>query len=56
MVSKGGCDKIKLELIVGMGYFYMIIKNKCIKLEKMEIMKFDFVVCKYVVYKEIKIK
>lgn len=53
---KGVCDKIKFELIVGMGYFYMIMKNKCNMLEKMVIKKFDFVVCKYVEYKEIKIK
>lgn len=39
------CDKICLVFIVGIGYFYIIIKNKCIMLEKMEIKKFDLKIC-----------
>lgn len=50
------CEKICLVFLVGIGYFYIIVKNKCLYLEKMEIKKFDFVVCKYVIYKEVKIK
>lgn len=53
---KGICEKIKLVFFVGIGYFYIIMKNKCIKLEKLELKKFDLVVCQYVIYKEVKIK
>lgn len=53
---KGGCEKIKLEFIVGIGYFYIIFKNKCIMFGKLEFNKYDLKVCKYVVYKEVKLK
>lgn len=56
MVVKGNCEKICLVFIVEIGYFYIIDKNKCNMFEKMEIKKFDLVVCKYVIYKEVKIK
>lgn len=48
--------KICLNLIVGIGYFYVIKKNVCIMIEKMVVKKYDLVVCKYVEYKEGKIK
>lgn len=50
------CDKIKLVFLVGIGFFYIIDKNKCNMFGKMEIKKYDFVVCKYVMFKEVKIK
>ena len=55
-MAKGARDKIKLESTAGTGHFYTTTKNKCNMSEKMVIKKFDFVVCKYVEYKEIKIK
>lgn len=42
---KGICEKIWLIFFVGIGYFYIIDKNKCNMLGKFEIKKFDLVVC-----------
>lgn len=52
----GKCDKICLILMVNIGYFYMMDKNKKNIFGKMEFLKYDLVVCKYVLYKEGKIK
>lgn len=41
---KGIREKIKLVFFVGIGYFYIITKNKRIKSEKLELKKFDLVV------------
>lgn len=49
-------DKIKLESSAGTGHFYTTSKNKRNMPEKMEILKFDPVARKHVIYKEAKIK
>ncbi|MBM3343327.1 MAG: 50S ribosomal protein L33 [Betaproteobacteria bacterium] len=49
-------DKIKLESSAGTGHFYTTSKNKRTMPEKMEILKFDPVARKHVIYKEAKIK
>ncbi len=49
-------DKIKLESTAGTGHFYTTDKNKRIKPDKLEIMKFDPVARKHVTYKETKLK
>ena len=49
-------DKIKLESTAGTGHFYTTTNNKRTMPEKMEIMKFDPVARKHVIYKEMKLK
>jgi large subunit ribosomal protein L33 len=49
-------DKIKLESSAGTGHFYTTTKNKRTTPDKMEVMKFDPVARKHVIYKETKIK
>ena len=49
-------DKIKLESSAGTGHFYTTSKNKKNMPDKMEIMKFDPVARKHVMYKETKLK
>lgn len=49
-------DKIKLNSSAGTGHYYTTTKNKRTMPEKMEIMKFDPVARKHVLYKEGKIK
>jgi large subunit ribosomal protein L33 len=49
-------DKIKLESSAGTGHFYTTSKNKRTMPEKMEMLKFDPVARKHVIYKEAKIK
>jgi large subunit ribosomal protein L33 len=49
-------EKIKLESSAGTGHFYTTTKNKKTMPEKMEVMKFDPVARKHVVYKETKLK
>ena len=49
-------DKIKLESSAGTGHYYTTSKNKRTMPEKMEILKFDPVARKHVIYKETKIK
>ncbi len=49
-------DKIKLESSAGTGHYYTTSKNKRTMPEKMEILKFDPVARKHVIYKEAKIK
>ena len=49
-------DKIRLVYSAKTGHFYTTDKNKRTMPDKMEIMKFDPVVRKHVIYKEAKIK
>ena len=49
-------DKIRLVSSAGTGHFYTTTKNKRNTPDKMEIMKYDPVVRKHVIYKESKIK
>ena len=49
-------DKIRLTSSAGTGHFYTTTKNKRNMPGKMEIMKFDPVIRKHVIYKEGKIK
>ncbi len=49
-------DKIKLVSSAGTGHYYTTTKNKRTMTGKMEIMKYDPVVRKHVLYKEAKIK
>ncbi len=49
-------DKIKLVSSAGTGHFYTTTKNKRNMPDKMQVMKFDPVVRKHVIYKEAKIK
>lgn len=55
MASKAR-DKIKLESTAGTGHFYTTTKNKRTMPEKLEMMKFDPIARKHVLYKEVKIK
>lgn len=55
MAAKGR-DKIKLESTAGTGHFYTTTKNKRTHPEKLEMMKFDPIARKHVLYKEVKIK
>lgn len=49
-------DKIKLVSTAGTGHFYTTTKNKKLHREKLELMKYDPVVRKHVLYKETKMK
>ncbi|MFK5985051.1 MAG: 50S ribosomal protein L33 [Pseudomonadota bacterium] len=49
-------DKIKLVSSAGTGHYYTTTKNKRTMSEKLELKKYDPVVRKHVVYKEVKIK
>ena len=49
-------EKIKLESSAGTGHFYTTTKNKKTMPEKMEVVKFDPVARKHVLYKEAKLK
>jgi len=49
-------EKIKLESSAGTGHFYTTTKNKKTMPEKMEVVKFDPVARKHVLYKETKLK
>ncbi|KFN44158.1 50S ribosomal protein L33 [Arenimonas oryziterrae] len=49
-------DKIRLTSSAGTGHFYTTDKNKKTTPNKMEILKYDPVVRKHVMYKEGKIK
>ena len=55
-MAKSARDKIRLVSSAGTGHFYTTDKNKKNMPGKMEIMKFDPVVRKHVMYKEAKIK
>jgi large subunit ribosomal protein L33 len=49
-------DKIRLTSSAGTGHFYTTDKNKKTTPNKMEILKYDPIVRKHVMYKEGKIK
>jgi large subunit ribosomal protein L33 len=49
-------EKIKMESSAGTGHFYTTTKNKRTKPDKMELIKFDPVARKHVLYKETKLK
>ena len=49
-------DKIKMVSSAGTGHYYTTTKNKRTMTEKLEMKKFDPVVRKHVMYKEVKIK
>lgn len=55
-MAKGGREKIRLNSSAGTGHFYTTTKNKRTTPEKIEMMKYDPVVRKHVIYKEGKIK
>ena len=49
-------EKIKLESSAGTGHFYTTTKNKKTTTEKLAFKKFDPVVRKHVIYKEMKLR
>lgn len=49
-------EKIKLVSTAGTGYFYTTHKNKKTMLEKLELMKYDPIAKKHVLFKEAKLK
>jgi large subunit ribosomal protein L33 len=55
-MAKSASDKIKLESTAGTGHFYTTKKNKRTHPEKLELMKYDPIARKHVLYKEAKIK
>ncbi|CAI08666.1 MULTISPECIES: 50S ribosomal protein L33 [Aromatoleum] len=55
-MAKGAREKIKLESTAGTGHFYTTSKNKRTTPNKLEFNKYDPVVRKHVLYKEIKLK
>lgn len=55
-MAKKSYDLVKLESTAGTGHFYMTTKNKRTHPEKLELMKFDPVLRKHVLYKEVKLK
>ncbi len=54
--SKGAREKIKLESSAGTGFFYATAKNRQKTPDKLELMKYDPVVRKHVLFKETKLK
>ncbi len=54
--SKGAREKIKLESSAGTGFFYATVKNRQKTPDKLELMKYDPVVRKHVLFKETKLK
>ncbi|MGP1939048.1 MAG: 50S ribosomal protein L33 [Arsenophonus sp. ET-DL9-MAG3] len=55
-MAKNIREKIKLVSSKNTGHFYTTTKNKRTMPEKLEIKKFDPVIRKHVIYKEVKIK
>ena len=55
-MAKAGREKIRLNSSAGTGHFYTTTKNKHKTPGKLEMMKFDPVARKHVIYKEGKIK
>lgn len=55
-MAKGAREKIKLESTAGTGHFYTASKNKRTTPGKLEFMKYDPVVRKHVLYKEVKLR
>lgn len=56
MARSRGREKVKLVSSAGTGHFYTTTKNKKTKPEKIEMMKYDPVVRKHVLYVEQKMK
>lgn len=55
-MAKKARERIKLESTAGTGHFYTTDKNKRNTPEKLEFMKYDPVIRKHVLYKEVKLK
>lgn len=55
-MAKKNRETIKLESTANTGHFYTTTKNKRTTTGKMEFMKYDPVVRKHVLYKEVKLK
>ncbi len=55
-MARGSVEKIKLESTAGTGHFYVTTKNKRTTPEKLQFMKYDPIVRKHVLYKEVKLK
>lgn len=55
-MAKGRRDLIKLESTAKTGHFYTTTKNKRNSSEKLELMKYDPVVRRHVLYRETKLK
>ncbi|MGP1930311.1 MAG: 50S ribosomal protein L33 [Arsenophonus sp. ET-YP4-MAG3] len=55
-MAKSIREKIKLVSSKNTGHFYTTTKNKRTMTEKIKIKKFDPVIRKHVIYKEVKIK
>ncbi|MSP71580.1 MAG: 50S ribosomal protein L33 [Myxococcales bacterium] len=55
-MAKAKRDKIKLESTANTGYFYTTTKNRRSTGGKLELMKYDPVVRKHVLFKETKLK
>lgn len=55
-MAKKARERIKLESTAGTGHFYTTDKNKKTTPEKLEFMKYDPVIRKHVLYKEVKLK
>ncbi len=55
-MAKRSRERIKLESTAGTGHFYTTDKNKKTTPEKLEFMKYDPVIRKHVLYKEVKLK
>lgn len=56
MAKKNGVVKIRLVSTADTGHFYTTTKNQRTHPEKLELMKFDPVARKHVLYREAKIK
>ncbi len=55
-MARGGREKIKLVSSAKTGYFYTTSKNKKTMTEKLELMKYDPIAKKHVLFTEQKIK
>ncbi|BAH83477.1 50S ribosomal protein L33 [Candidatus Ishikawella capsulata] len=55
-MAKSTREKIKLISTAGTGHFYTTTKNKRNKNDKIQLKKFDPVIRKHVLYKEVKLK
>ena len=55
-MAKGAREKIRMESSAGTGFFYTTMKNRKNTTSKIELMKYDPVVRKHVVFKETKLK
>lgn len=54
--GKGAREKVKLESSAGTGFFYTTVKNRQTTPDKLELLKYDPVVRKHVLFKETKLK